>query len=83
MTDPVEVRLPQYSMGVQDALVLVWHKGVGEEVAAGDELVEVDTAKANDVITAPAAGVLTQIVAPEGSEVTQGQVLAIIEPRQA
>ena len=45
-----------------------WMKSVGDEVAVGDELVEIETDKANMVYEADIAGTLTEILAEEGGD---------------
>ncbi len=76
----VEVRLPQWGMAMQDGDVVHWLKAEGDAVAAGEPLVEVETAKTSDVVVAPAAGTLVRIVVPEGVTAEVGTVLAEIEP---
>ena len=53
-----------------------WLKSVGDEVAVGDELVEIETDKANMVYEADAAGTLIEIVAEEGDTLPIGEVIA-------
>jgi pyruvate/2-oxoglutarate dehydrogenase complex dihydrolipoamide acyltransferase (E2) component len=77
----VEVRLPQWGMGMADGTVLEWLKSVGDDVAEDEPLVEIEAAKATDFVTAPASGVLSQIVAETGTVVPVGELLAIIEPK--
>jgi pyruvate dehydrogenase E2 component (dihydrolipoamide acetyltransferase) len=47
-------------------------------VAEGEDLVEVDAAKAVDTIAAPAGGVLIKILAQVDDEVPVGGVIALI-----
>jgi len=75
----VEVRLPQWGMGLTEGTVLEWLKAVGDEVAEDEPLAEVETAKATDVVRAPAAGVLTEIVVESGAVVPVGDLLAVLE----
>jgi pyruvate dehydrogenase E2 component (dihydrolipoamide acetyltransferase) len=49
---------------------------VGEDVALGEELVEIETDKANMVFEADAAGTLIEIVADEGATLPIGEVIA-------
>ena len=51
-------------------------KSVGDEVALGDELVEIETDKANMVYESDAAGTLIEIVAGEGDTLPIGEVIA-------
>ncbi|MFL6603437.1 MAG: lipoyl domain-containing protein [Steroidobacteraceae bacterium] len=57
----MKVLLPQFGMGMQEGEVLRWFKAVGESVAAGEPLLEVEAAKATVEIPSPAKGVLAEI----------------------
>ena len=56
--------------------MLSWLKSVGDEVTVGDELVEIETDKANMVFEADAAGILLEILAPEGETRPIGSAIA-------
>ncbi len=79
----VEVRLPQWGMGMTEGEIVEWLVAEGEKVAEGEPLVEVETAKATEVMDAPASGVLAKILAPVGEVVPVQGVLAVIEPEGA
>lgn len=74
-----EVRLPQWGMGMQDAVIVSWLKQVGDAVSEGEGLVEVEAAKAIEVVPAPVSGTLTEILAEVDATVEVRAVLAIIE----
>jgi pyruvate dehydrogenase E2 component (dihydrolipoamide acetyltransferase) len=74
----VEVRMPQISMTMTDGTIVKWLKSVGDPVAEGDALVEIQTDKAVDELGASASGVLDSIVAPAGEIVLVGDVICII-----
>jgi len=73
-----EVVMPRLSDSMEEGTVIKWLKSVGEEVAVGDELVEIETDKANMVYEADTAGTLSEIVAEEGETLPIGQVIARI-----
>jgi pyruvate dehydrogenase E2 component (dihydrolipoamide acetyltransferase) len=73
MTDVV---MPRLSDSMEEGTVLKWLKSVGDEVAVGDELVEIETDKANMVYESDAAGKLSEIVAEEGDTLPIGEVIA-------
>jgi pyruvate/2-oxoglutarate dehydrogenase complex dihydrolipoamide acyltransferase (E2) component len=75
----VEVRLPQWGMGINEGTVLQWLREIGDEVAEDEPLAEIETAKATDYVNAPASGVLTEIVAQVGAVVPVSELLAILE----
>jgi pyruvate dehydrogenase E2 component (dihydrolipoamide acetyltransferase) len=70
--------MPRLSDSMEEGTVLKWLKAVGDEVAVGDELVEIETDKANMVYEAPDAGVLTEIIAEEGATLPIGEVIATV-----
>lgn len=76
--------MPRLSDSMEEGTVLRWLKSPGEEVALGEELVEIETDKANMVYEAPAAGSLIEIVAGEGDTRPIGEVIARLgEPGEA
>jgi len=75
----VEVKLPQLSMGVVDCQVSKWIAAVGERVAQGQLIVEIDTDKTVTEIEAPEAGVLVEIRFPAGTVVGVGETLGVID----
>ncbi len=77
----VELTLPTLSPTTEYATVLRWLKHVGDDVSAGEVVVEVEEDKATCEIEASVAGVLESVIAVEGDEVRTGGVLALIEPR--
>ena len=68
--------MPRLSDSMEEGTILTWMKSVGDEVALGDELVEIETDKANMVFEADAAGTLIEIVAEEGDTLPIGEVIA-------
>jgi pyruvate dehydrogenase E2 component (dihydrolipoamide acetyltransferase) len=75
---PTDVVMPRLSDSMQEGTILSWLKAVGEEIAVGDELVEIETDKANMVFEADTAGTLVEIVAEAGETVSLGAVIARI-----
>jgi pyruvate dehydrogenase E2 component (dihydrolipoamide acetyltransferase) len=71
-----EVVMPRLSDSMEEGTVLKWLKSEGDEVAVGDELVEIETDKANMVYESDAAGTLIEIVAGEGDTLPIGEVIA-------
>lgn len=75
---PHEVIMPALGMAQDSGVVVAWHKAVGDTVAIGDVLLEVETDKAVMEIEAQADGFLTELRAGEGADVPVGQVIALI-----
>src|SRR6202021_3567839 len=79
----IEVRVPQLPESVADATIVSWHKKPGDAVARDENLVDLETDKVVLEVPAPAAGTLTEIKLMDGTTVTSGQLLAVIEPGAA
>jgi pyruvate dehydrogenase E2 component (dihydrolipoamide acetyltransferase) len=73
-----EIVMPRLSDSMEEGVVLKWLKQVGDEVAIGDELVEIETDKANMAYESDVAGTLTEILAPEGETLAIGSPIAIV-----
>jgi len=71
-----DIVMPRLSDSMEEGTVLAWMKSVGDEVAVGEELVEIETDKANMVYESDVAGTLTEIVAEEGATLPIGEVIA-------
>jgi pyruvate dehydrogenase E2 component (dihydrolipoamide acetyltransferase) len=79
-----EIVMPRLSDSMEEGTILRWIKSEGDEVTVGDELVEIETDKANMVYESDAEGTLTEIVAQEGDTLPIGEVIARVgEPGEA
>ncbi len=77
MTTRHAVRLPD--LGEVDAVTITeWLKAEGDVVAAGEDLLEVETEKTTFVVEAPMDGTLVRIVKREGEKAKQDELLAEI-----
>ena len=70
-----EIKVPALGESVSEATVAKWFKKPGDAVAIDEPLVELETDKVTVEVNAPAAGVLTEIVAAKGAEVAVGALL--------
>ena len=75
----VEVKVPQLSESVAEATLLQWKKKVGDAIAIDETLIEVETDKVVMEVPAPSAGVLIELVQPDGATVAAEQVIARID----
>ncbi|MGE0068183.1 MAG: dihydrolipoamide acetyltransferase family protein [Solirubrobacterales bacterium] len=73
-----EIVMPRLSDSMEEGVILTWLKQVGDEIAIGDELVEIETDKANMAYEADVAGTLTEILAQEGDTLPIGAPIARI-----
>ena len=76
----VDVLLPQLGETVVEGTITRWFVGVGATVAVDQPLYEVSTEKVDSEVPSPVAGVLVEIVAPEGATVAVGALLCRIDP---
>ena len=74
----IAVMVPVLGESVNEATVSTWYKAPGDTVAQDEMLCELETDKVSVEVPAPAAGVLGQILAAEGSTVQAGGQLAVI-----
>jgi len=70
-----DIVMPRLSDTMEEGTILRWLKANGEEVARGEELVEIETDKATMTYESDQAGVL-QILAAAGDTLAVGQVIA-------
>ena len=75
----VEVKVPQLSESVAEATLLQWKKKPGDAVAIDETLIEVETDKVVLEVPAPAAGLMAEIVKPDGSTVLAGELIARLD----
>ncbi|MEM7438480.1 MAG: 2-oxoglutarate dehydrogenase complex dihydrolipoyllysine-residue succinyltransferase [Pseudomonadota bacterium] len=76
--DGIDVMVPALGESVAEATVATWFKQVGEAVAVDEMLCELETDKVSVEVPAPSAGVLAEVLAPEGTTVEAGGKLAVI-----
>src|SRR5262244_3323328 len=74
-----EIRVPTLGESVTEATIGRWFKQPGEKVAVDEPVVELETDKVTIEVPAPAAGVLSDIAAKDGSTVAVGALLGRIE----
>jgi pyruvate dehydrogenase E2 component (dihydrolipoamide acetyltransferase) len=73
-----DIAMPRLSDSMEEGTIIKWLKAEGEEVARGDELVEIETDKATMTYEADTDGVL-QILAAEGDTLPVGELIARLD----
>ena len=63
---------------MEDGLLVKWLVKEGDAVEADQPLVEIETAKIESELESPVSGVIAHIMAPEGSTVDVGTLVAVI-----
>ncbi|WP_077929335.1 2-oxoglutarate dehydrogenase complex dihydrolipoyllysine-residue succinyltransferase [Wohlfahrtiimonas populi] len=74
----IEIKVPVLPESVADALLAVWHVKEGDFVNEGDNLVDLETDKVMLEVPATVSGTIQSIKIPEGTNVTAGEILAIL-----
>jgi 2-oxoglutarate dehydrogenase E2 component (dihydrolipoamide succinyltransferase) len=76
--DMTDIRVPTLGESVSEATIGRWYKKPGDAVKADEPLLELETDKVTLEVNAPAAGVLSEIVAKEGETVGVNALLGQI-----
>ena len=71
-----EIVMPRLSDSMEEGTILRWIKSQGDEVAVGDELVEIETDKANMVYESDLDGTIVEVLAQEGDTLPVGDPIA-------
>jgi pyruvate dehydrogenase E2 component (dihydrolipoamide acetyltransferase) len=74
----MEVLMPQLGETVAEGKIKTWFKTVGDKVAPGDNLFEIETDKVTMEVPAISAGVISEIRVPEGEIAPVGAIVAVI-----
>jgi pyruvate dehydrogenase E2 component (dihydrolipoamide acetyltransferase) len=74
----MDVLMPQLGETVAEGRITTWFKAVGDAVAPGDNLFEIETDKVSMEVPATAPGVITEIRVDAGAVAPVGTVVAVI-----
>ena len=75
----IDVKMPKLGYDMESGTIASWLKKVGDHVARGEVIAEIETEKAVVEYEALAEGTLAEIVHPAGAEVPVGEVIAYLE----
>lgn len=76
----IDVHVPKMGMSTVEVDVMTIHVEVGQDVAADDPLVEIESEKATFEVTAGCPGIVREILVREGDICEVGHVLMRVEP---
>jgi pyruvate dehydrogenase E2 component (dihydrolipoamide acetyltransferase) len=74
----MEILMPQLGETVTEGKITVWFKSVGDSVAPGDNLFEIETDKVSMEVPATSAGILKEIRVQQGEVAPVSAIVAII-----
>ena len=63
----IEIKAPTFPESVQEGTIAAWHKQQGDSVSRDELLVDIETDKVVLEVVAPADGVLSEVLKPEGA----------------
>jgi len=75
----IELKVPEVGESITEVMIGTWKKGVGEQVAADESVVEIESDKATVELPAPSAGVISQILKQAGEQATVGEVIGYLD----
>ena len=73
-----KILLPRLGESVEEAVIGKWCKEIGDSVARGDVIAELETAKAMMELESPAKGVLLALIPEIGQTVQMGELVAVV-----
>ena len=79
---PIDIKMPQLGESVVEGTISRWLKKPGERVEKYEALLEVMTDKVDTEVPAPEAGVLREILVPEGETVKVGTLIAMLDSQE-
>lgn len=74
-----EMVMPKMGESIMEGTVIEWKKKIGDAVAQDETVLEIATDKVDSEVPAPIAGILVEILVPEGETVEVGTPIAVID----
>src|SRR5947209_15313536 len=79
MPDIQRFRLPDAGEGLTEAEIVTWRVKPGDTIKINDPIVEIETAKSLVELPSPYAGVVTELLVPEGVTVEVGTPIIAVD----
>ena len=70
--------VPKWGMSMEEGEITEWRVSVGDKLAVGDELVDIETSKIINAAESPFAGTLVRVVGEAGQTLKVGSLLGVI-----
>ena len=79
MTNEIKpINMPKWGMEMSEGDINAWYFAVGDQVNAGDDLVDIETSKIINTVTAADSGILRAILGATGETHAVGALLGVI-----
>jgi pyruvate/2-oxoglutarate dehydrogenase complex dihydrolipoamide acyltransferase (E2) component len=73
------IKMPRVGDTVDEVFLVSWKKTVGENIAVGESLMEVETDKATVEVPSPIAGKILALLFKKDDEIKTGEPIVICE----
>lgn len=70
--------VPKWGMSMEEGEISQWRVAVGDTLAVGDEVVDIETSKITNAAESPVAGTLVRIVGEVGETLKVGMLLGVV-----
>ena len=77
-TEIKPINMPKWGMEMSEGDINAWYFAVGDKVNAGDDLVDIETSKIINTVTASSSGILRAIIGAQGETHAVGALLGVI-----
>lgn len=74
----IPIAMPKWGMEMVEGQITKWNKKVGDAVAPGEQLIDIETDKMTNVYEAEFTGVLRRRIGEEGKIYPVGQLIAVV-----
>ena len=78
MPDIQPITMPKWGLAMEEGVLARWAVEEGAQIAAGQEIMDIETTKIANVFESPVAGVLRKKVVPDGETVPVGALLGVV-----
>ena len=75
----IPIEMPKLGYDMESGKVAGWLKKVGDRVARGDVIAEIETEKSTVEMEATASGTLVEVTAEAGTELPVGEVIGYLD----
>jgi pyruvate/2-oxoglutarate dehydrogenase complex dihydrolipoamide acyltransferase (E2) component len=72
------IRIPKFGMSTVEVDIMELHIAVGQTLAVGDPVAEIETDKVTTTLAADAGGVVAQVLAEAGQTMQVGDVICVL-----